>query len=130
MWIPIITLSLCLTYVSSECNQITNAWNKGANGEFSIEVPEDTKGWEVTVTFDRPVKKLRVWNGRKVKCDGNVCTFKNKGWNKKQNAGTILKLGYQVKFRYLILLVKSFSGELLLSQLGIRSSRFYKMTFR
>ena len=106
-WLPIITLSLCLTYVSSECNQITHAWNTGANGEFSIKVPSNTNGWKVTVTFDQQVQKLMVWNGNNVQCNGNVCTFENKGWNGNQNAGTIMKLGYQVQFRYLV--GKSFS---------------------
>ena len=107
-WLPIITLSLCLTYVSSECNQITHAWNTGANGEFSIKVPSNTNGWKVTVTFDQQVQKLMVWNGNNVQCNGNVCTFENKGWNGNQDAGTIMKLGYQVQFRYL-LSWKSFS---------------------
>ena len=98
-WLNFFALGLCFTQVLSECNKLGHAWNTGANGEFSIKVPASTNGWKVTVTFDQQVQKLSVWNGAKVQCNGNVCTFENASWNGQQNAGTVMKLGYQVQFR-------------------------------
>merc|ERR1712129_640192 len=42
------------------------------------------KKWKIEVTFDSDVSDLQVWNGKKVKCKGKTCTFKNKKFNKKQ----------------------------------------------
>ena len=92
-------LCLCFTRVLSSCNKLDHAWPTGANGEFSIKVPEDTNGWKVTVTFDQQVEILMVWNGANVECDGNICTFENVPYNGQQSADTIMNLGYQVQFR-------------------------------
>ena len=92
-------LGLCLAQVSSLCNKPDHAWPTGANGEFSIKVPEDSDGWKVTVTFDQQVEILMVWNGANVECDGNICTFENVPYNGQQSADTVMSLGYQVQFR-------------------------------
>ena len=51
------------------------------------------------MTFDKPVKKLRVWNGKNSNCNGNICTFTNKNYNKVKHEGSILSLGYQARFK-------------------------------
>merc|ERR1711963_317372 len=52
----------------------------------------------MTVVFDKDVSQLQVYNGRKVECEGNVCTFKSRQWNKAQDEGDQLYLGYQTSF--------------------------------
>ena len=99
MFLQVFLLSICVSHVLGNCNEITNAWNTGANGEFSIKIPSNTNGWKVTVTFDQDVQGLSVWQGSNLQCSGNVCTFENASWNGYQNSGATLKLGYQVMFK-------------------------------
>ena len=110
--------SIINVQASCNINTVYSSWGKNSNGKFEFTVPASTTtglcakffrikhtyiiiillGWTIEVTFDKPVKKLKVWNGKKISCSGTVCTFNNKNWNKVQNQGSILSLGYQVKF--------------------------------
>jgi len=83
----------------SDVNNIDSTWSNGENGKFSFIVPKTAKKkWKIEVTFDTDVSDLQVWNGKKVKCKGNTCSFKNKKFNKKQKKGDLLELGYQIGF--------------------------------
>jgi hypothetical protein len=81
------SILLLLHQVQGDCsneNKFTTSWGTGANGAFSFKVPESTSsGWIIQVTFDKPVTNLNVWNGQNEQCNGNVCTFSNKSWNKR-----------------------------------------------
>ena len=81
------SILLLFHQVQGDCsneNKFTSSWATGANGAFSFKVPESTStGWTIKVTFDKPVTNLNVWNGQNEQCNGNVCTFSNKNWNKK-----------------------------------------------
>ena len=81
------SILLLLHQVQGDCsneNKFTASWSTGANGAFSFKVPESTStGWTIKVTFDKPVTNLNVWNGQNEQCNGNVCTFSNKNWNKR-----------------------------------------------
>ena len=83
------SILLLLHQVQGDCsneNKFTSSWGTGANGAFSFKVPESTTtGWKIQVTFDKPVTNLNVWNGQNEQCNGNVCTFYNKNWNKRQS---------------------------------------------
>ena len=83
------SILLLLHQVQGDCsneNKFTSSWGTGANGAFSFKVPESTStGWTIQVTFDKPVTKLNVWNGQNEQCNGNVCTFINKNWNKRHS---------------------------------------------
>ena len=99
MLLQILLLGVGISQVLGDCNKITGAWNVGANGELTINVPTQTNGWKVKVTFDGPVDHMSAWQGSPAQCSGNVCIFENAPWNGYQNAGTTLKLGYQINFR-------------------------------
>jgi hypothetical protein len=95
------TILLVVHQVAADCSGVNkdySTWHNGGNGKFSFIVPETTNKWKIEVTFDRDVSDLQVWNGKKVKCKGKTCTFKNKKWNKKQKKGDQLELGYQLGF--------------------------------
>ena len=72
MLLQLLLLGVGISQVFADCNKITNAWNTGANGEFSIQVPENTNNWKVKVTFDQSVDKLMVWQGSNVQCSGKT----------------------------------------------------------
>ena len=55
-------------------------------------------GWTVTLTFDQDVSGINAWNGRKAKCDGNVCTFKFPQHKKKFKKGEAVNLGFGLNF--------------------------------
>ena len=103
------SILLLLHQVQGDCsneNKFTSSWATGANGAFSFKVPESTStGWTIQVTFDKPVTNLNVWNGQNEQCDGNVCTFSNKNWNKRHSiyirTGDSL-LHYEKKFTKLV----------------------------
>ena len=100
------TILLVVHQVAADCSDVNNidsTWPNGENGKFSFIIPKTAKKkWKIEVTFDSDVSDLQVWNGKKVKCKGKVCTFKNKKWNKKQNKGDQLDLGYQIGFDSLL----------------------------
>ena len=99
-WIILLFSGICKIQSATSCdaNIEFSSWNKNVGGKFEFEVPETTKkGWTIDVTFSEPIKKLKVWDGKKMSCDGNVCTFNSKNYNKKQTKGEILALNYQVK---------------------------------
>ena len=101
MFLRIFAISLLVYQVTADCsavNLISNTWQNGESATFFFEVPEDTNGWEIEVTFDKDVSNLQVYNAKKAKCKGNVCTFKNRKWNKAQDKGDVLSLGYQTTF--------------------------------
>ena len=82
----------------SETNNISSSWSTGASGVLNFKVPETTSGWTITVTFDKNVTGLHVWNGENEICIGKACTFKNKSWNKNQYKDYTLNLGYGISY--------------------------------
>ena len=57
-------LLLCIG-LTSEAGQMTtmsiiNDWTGRFQGEFIIAIPEETVGWEVIITFSKPVTKMDV----------------------------------------------------------------------
>ena len=68
-------------------------------GDFKFKVPfKTTFGWTITVTFDKDVTSLNVYDGHNEACNGKVCTFKDKGHNKKQRKDKNLELTYRVSY--------------------------------
>jgi len=69
MFLRIFTISLVVYQVTADCsdvNFISNTWPNGEQAAFSFEVPETTNGWKMTVTFDKDVSQLQVYNGKKL----------------------------------------------------------------
>lgn len=83
---------------------IYHKWPRGFYGELSFDLEKDVEdGWQVTVTFSKPVKRLYVWNAKldSVSDDKKVYVLKNKFWNGKLEAGRPLRfrfLGRKAKF--------------------------------
>ena len=125
-WILLLFSASIRVQASCNINTVDSSWGKKSWGKFEFTVPASTTtglyakkeiflkgflqyssiynfffilGWTIEVTFDKPVKKLKVWNGKNISCSGTVCTFSNKNWNKVQNQGSMLSLGYEVKFQ-------------------------------
>ena len=79
--------------------EIFNQWPRGFYGRLSIELEDDVEdGWQVTVTFSKPVARLEVWNAEvdSVSDDKKIYVLKNKFWNAQLEAG-----GKPLKFRFL-----------------------------
>ena len=57
-------LLLCIGVVSGAGTMtpmtLINDWQGRLQGEFNIQVPEETIGWEVIITFTKPVTKMDV----------------------------------------------------------------------
>ena len=115
------SILLLLHQVQGDCsneNKFTTSWGTGANGAFSFKVPESTSsGWIIQVTFDKPVTNLNVWNGQNEQCNGNVCTFSNKNWNKRHSiyirtGGSLAESFYNIKNGSSIFTLKSSSKNL------------------
>ena len=86
--------------VHSEDAEVTifNQWPKGFYGEISIALEDDVEdGWQLTVSFSKPVKRLSVWNAKvdSISDDKKQYILKNRFWNKK------LKAERPLKFRFL-----------------------------
>lgn len=65
---------------------------RGFYGEVSIEIEETVEdGWQVVLTFAKPVKGLLVWNARvdSVSDDKTVYVLKNRFWNARLEAGRV-----------------------------------------
>ena len=78
--------------------KIFNHWPRGFYGRVAIDLEEDVEdGWQVTLTFSKPVKKVIAWNAAvdTVSDDHTVYVLKNRFWNAK------LKAGRELKFRFL-----------------------------
>ena len=61
--------------------EVLNKWSQGFYGEVSIEIEEPVEdGWQVVLTFAKPVKRLVVWNARvdSVSDDKMVYVIKNR----------------------------------------------------
>ena len=88
--------------VQADCsgtNSISSSWNTGANGKLKIKVPVNTtNGWNMEIKFDKDVTGLEIKQGKSEACNGKVCTFVNKGWNKAQDKDAILYLRYDVSY--------------------------------
>lgn len=86
--------------VHSEDAEVTifNQWPRGFYGEISIALEDDVvDGWQLTVSFSKPVKRLSVWNAKvdSISDDKKQYILKNRFWNKK------LKAERPLKFRFL-----------------------------
>ena len=57
-------LLLCLGVASGAGNLTTmtliNDWTGRLQGEFNIQIPEESVGWEVVIRFSEPVTKMDV----------------------------------------------------------------------
>lgn len=83
----------------SEEVQVTifNQWPSGFYGQISIDLEDEVEdGWQVTLTFSKPIKKLLAWNANVDSTSGDkmVYILKNRFWNKKLEAKLL-------KFRFL-----------------------------
>ena len=79
--------------------EVLHKWPQGFYGEVSIAIEETVEeGWQVALTFAKPVKRLVVWNARvdSVSDDKMVYVLKNRFWN------PILEAGRLFKFRFLV----------------------------
>ena len=100
MFLQIFTTLLVVNQVAADCSsnmEISNAWNVGATGYFSVPIPTNVNGWTVSVTFSSPVD-LTVWTGTNINCNSNTCTFENQVWNGVQNGGTDLEVDFLMFF--------------------------------
>ncbi|KAL9974285.1 hypothetical protein ACROYT_G011302 [Oculina patagonica] len=93
-------LLLHLHRVQSEEAEVTvfNQWPRGFYGRISVDVEDAVEdGWQVTLTFSKPVKRLKVWNAAvdSVSDDKTVYVLKNRFWNAR------LEAGHALKFRFL-----------------------------
>ena len=94
-----------------ECKVLNkHSWSSGITGKLSIVVPEDTRSWEMSVTFDKAINRLEAYEGRSVQCSGKTCTFKNQHWNGQNKAGDNLTLGFQGHGRFLDIVSFAFNG--------------------
>ncbi len=100
-------LLLHLHRVQSEEAEVTvfNQWPRGFYGSISVDIEDAVEdGWQVTLTFSKPVKRVEVWNAEvdSVSDDKTVYVLRNMFWNARLGAGSQLKflfLGYKAKFR-------------------------------
>jgi len=76
------------------------AWSHGRNGELKFPVPDHTAKWRIDIVFDSPVNSIDAWEGKKEKCipAKNKCFFENEHWNGVNEAGQVLRLGFQKNF--------------------------------
>lgn len=77
--------------------EIFNQWPRGFYGRISVDLEGEVEdGWQVTVTFSKPVKKLRAWNAKvdSVSDDKKVYILKNRFWNDDLETGTKLKFRF------------------------------------
>ena len=76
------------------------AWSHGRNGEMKFPVPDHTAKWRIDIVFDSPVNSIDAWEGKKEKCipAKNKCFFENEHWNGVNEAGQVLRLGFQKNF--------------------------------
>lgn len=66
-------------------------------GEVLIDIEEAVEdGWQVTLNFSKPVKRLGVWNAMvdSVSDDKTVHVLKNKFWNPRLEAGRLFKFRF------------------------------------
>lgn len=99
-------LFLQLHQVQSEDAEVTvfNQWPRGFYGSISVDFEDAVEdGWQVTLTFSKPVKRVEVWNAKvdSVSDDKTVYVLKNKFWNARLEAGRQLQfrfLGHKAKF--------------------------------
>lgn len=83
---------------------LSNSWPRGFYGEISIDIKDEVEdGWEVTLVFTKPVRRLQVWNAKvdSVSDDRKTFVLTNKFWNAKLAAGTVFKfkfLGKKMRF--------------------------------
>ena len=78
--------------------EVLDKWPQGFYGEVSIEIEEPVEdGWQVVLTFAKPVKRLLVWNARvdSVSDDKMVYVLKNRFGNPS------LEAEHPFKFRFL-----------------------------
>ena len=100
----LIALIVSLLILNSPRAQSENAevdvlhkWPQGFYGEVSIEIEEPVEdGWQVVLTFAKPVKRLVVWNARvdSVSDDKTVYVLKNRFWNPSLEAGRLFKFRF------------------------------------
>lgn len=53
-------------------------------------------GWQLTLTFSKPLKRLLVWNAKvdSVSDDNTVQVVKNRFWNQRLKAGRLFKFRF------------------------------------
>lgn len=83
--------------------KILNQWPQGFYGGVRVKLEDEVEdGWQVTMTFSKPVSRLEVWNAEvdSVSDDKTVYVLKNKFWNARLPARRPLKfrfLGFKAK---------------------------------
>lgn len=77
--------------------EVLHKWPQRFYGEVSIEIEETVEdGWQVVLTFGKPVERLAVWNVRvdSVSDDKTVYVLKNQSWNPILEAGRLFKIHF------------------------------------
>ena len=104
----VLAISILLLYSQRAYSEevkvtIFNQWPRGFYGQISIDLEDKVEdGWQVTLKFSKPIKKLLAWNANvdATSDDKMVYILKNRFWNKELKA-ELLKfrfLGYKAKF--------------------------------
>jgi len=94
---------VALTTATAEdapCPAVTfgHSWGNGRNGEIKFESPEQMRGWKVTLTFDKPVSHIHPHKGKDGRCDGKVCTFSARNFNKNKEVGEEIYVDFGINF--------------------------------
>ena len=88
--LAILSLAVGLRSEDEVDAQIHHQWRKGFIGKFYITPDEPIlEGWRLTVTFSKPVKKLKVWQAKVVSENSEKTEFvlENLRWNAKLREG-------------------------------------------
>ena len=77
-----------------------NTWTQGQDGNLQIAIPEELLKWRVEIMYDKAATGIQAWQGKREKCFTKLkkCRFQSEKYNRKQKAGDVLNLGYQIQF--------------------------------
>lgn len=56
----LVLLSALLGMALADQVQITNSWNGGFQGKFTINPPQDLHGWKIQICFSKQIDQLEV----------------------------------------------------------------------
>ncbi|XP_048577073.1 endoglucanase A-like [Nematostella vectensis] len=77
--------------------RILSDWNTGFEGSLLYKVTEEVDGgWEITLSFDQPLRKLEIWEAKIKSTSEDKKTFviSNFGWNTHLNEGSVLEMPF------------------------------------
>ncbi|XP_013419079.1 uncharacterized protein LOC106179839 [Lingula anatina] len=76
--------------------KVINSWNDGFQANINAPVTKSHNGWEMVLTFDRPLWKLEIWDADIIRSEqgGKVWHLKNKGHNAMKNPGESIAMTF------------------------------------